>query len=205
MGSPPVNMHFVCTHEEAGALIDAARGYWVSDCGCRAGRANRTGGEACARSRLEVCLGFSSNATSSPSAARPISRGEAEIILQEARAKRLVARPYRDEATRSFTDGICFCCDDCCGYFLNPQEACDRGALVEETDLAACHLCLACVEECRFGARLREGARLTLDREKCYGCGLCVEACPTAAVRMVPRRASMRQRPGGSLPMGRGA
>jgi heterodisulfide reductase subunit A-like polyferredoxin len=100
----------------------------------------------------------------------------------------LVARPFRDEEERVRTEGICFCCDDCCAYFLDPTEVCDRGDLIETTGRDECDDCGLCVEACRFGARsIVEGA-LALRRENCYGCGLCVGACPRGAVRMVRRQ-----------------
>jgi ferredoxin len=178
------NIHYVSTHDEAATLIDAAPGFWVCDCGCRVQRGS------CGRSRLDVCLGFSANSTSDSAHARAISREQALDILREAREKRLVARPYRDFATRSFTDGICFCCDDCCGYFLHPEEACDRGALRETTLWEDCNHCLACVESCHFGARRERQGRLEVDWEQCYGCGLCLQGCPTQAIRMEPRMAA---------------
>jgi Fe-S-cluster-containing hydrogenase component 2 len=43
------------------------------------------------------------------------------------------------------------------------------------------------VEVCYFGARKMDGGELTLDRDNCYGCGLCVEVCPEDCLKMVPR------------------
>jgi ferredoxin len=111
-----------------------------------------------------------------------------EEILKEAWEKHLVARPFRDEQTLTHTSGICFCCRDCCGYFLNPQELCDKGAFIESTDMKACTHCGECVEACPFQARgMREG-RLVVDRGRCYGCGLCVSPCLEQCIRMVARK-----------------
>ncbi len=182
-------MHYVCTHDEARALIDARQSFWVCNCGCREAR----GG--CARSRIDVCLWFGgtggSGGGSSGSDKRAITRGHVETILEEAKEKNLVSRPFREMEGKTVllgtTDGICFCCDDCCGYFLNPAERCDRGAFVERTYMALCNDCLACVDVCRFGARRAAGRRLAIDHDSCYGCGLCVTTCPTDGIAMVPR------------------
>ena len=177
-------MHFVCTRDEARTLVDARHEFWVCNCGCR----ERKG--ECARSRADVCLEFSPATEASGSGRRAISRVDVEEILREAEDKRLVTRPFRkvkDGVILDHVDGICFCCDDCCGYFLDPEERCDLGAFIAETDLSLCDGCLACVAVCRFGARTIEDGKLALDDSLCYGCGLCALDCPTAGIAMVPR------------------
>ena len=80
---------------------------------------------------------------------------EALNLLDIARSSHLVARPYRNE-TRTDADGICFCCDDCCDYFLNPEEVCDKGDQIAVTDYTLCNGCGDCVEVCYFKARTME-------------------------------------------------
>lgn len=172
-------MHVVCTFEEAEAIMDAADRFFVGKCGCRENR----GG--CGRSHSEVCLTLNEAAEGSIPDKRPISREHAEAILREAREHRLVPRPFRDSAGR--IEGICFCCDDCCSYFLNREEPCDKGCYTEETDLDACAGCGACVPACYFGARSMSDRTVKVDRDVCYGCGLCVMSCPGGAIRMVER------------------
>ena len=173
-------MHYVCTHEQARELIRARERFWVSNCGCREGRGR------CARSRMDLCLIFTESDPGSGTGKHEANAAEVEAILAEARDQHLVARPYRDEA-RATTDGICFCCDDCCGYFADPTEVCDRGVLVEMTDLEACDQCGACVTVCYFGARFLSDGRLQVLRDNCYGCGLCAAVCPPACIQMVVR------------------
>lgn len=175
-------LHYVCTLDQARRLIQGHERYWISNCGCREAR----GG--CGRSRIDVCLYFTSEFPATGSGWRQASRREALELLSEAEATGLVARPFRDEEERVRTEGICFCCDDCCGYFLDPAEVCDRGDQIEATDRDACNDCGLCVEACRFGARAVHEGGLAVTREDCYGCGLCVDACSTGAVRMVARR-----------------
>ena len=33
-----IPLHYVCTRDEARAILYAAEGFWISDCGCREGR-----------------------------------------------------------------------------------------------------------------------------------------------------------------------
>ncbi|WP_048189666.1 ATP-binding protein [Methanocella conradii] len=66
------------------------------------------------------------------------------------------------------------------------QGSCDKGSLIEQTDMDACIDCGVCAEVCHFGARMVDEA-LKVDRDKCYGCGLCADACAMKAITMVPR------------------
>jgi len=181
-----LHMHFVCTREEAEGMIEVRDRFWVSDCGCRVGKGH------CERSRTDVCLGFREDYTSTDSGRREITRAEVAELLALAREKHLVTRPFRDEEM-SGPGGICFCCDDCCGYFQTdadsgePVYVCDKGALREQTDMDSCTQCGDCADVCYFGARKMHEDELTIDREKCYGCGLCRDVCGPGCIEMVGR------------------
>ena len=43
------------------------------------------------------------------------------------------------------------------------------------------------MDVCYFGARTMRNERLNVARERCYGCGLCVDACPHGCVTMDTR------------------
>ena len=180
MSEEKVPIHYVCTHEKSRELVDARERFWVCNCGCREGK----GG--CARSRTDVCLMFTPGEFASGSGTREVTRSEVMDILREADEKQLVARPFRNDA-RDDTEGICFCCDDCCGYFLNPEEKCDKGDLVAETDMDDCTHCGACTEVCYFKARSMRGDEMRADGSLCYGCGLCASVCPLECIHMVKR------------------
>lgn len=180
MSNEGLCIHYVCTHDEAERLIRASRWFSISSCGCRESHGT------CSRSRIDVCLSFDPDDPGSGSGSRPVGLDEALGVLAEARAKRLITRPWRN-ADRTATAGICNCCDDCCGYFTDPDEKCDKGAMIEKTDMEACTRCGACVPECRFGARTMVGDALSVDRERCFGCGLCVESCPASCISMTRR------------------
>lgn len=173
-------IHYVCTHGEAERLIRARGWFSISNCGCRESRGT------CGRSRMDVCLSFDPADPGSGSGFRQVGMAEALGTLEEARSRRLVSRPWRT-ADRTGTAGICFCCDDCCGYFTDPDERCDKGSMIEETDRTACTDCGACVPACYFGARSMDAGGLALDRDRCHGCGLCLESCPVGCITMTPR------------------
>lgn len=174
--------HYVCTLDQARDLIGGRERFWVADCGCRMKR------EKCERSRSDVCLMFRAETPDFGPGKREISRADVKNIFREAEDRHLVPRPFRDEKNMTETDGICFCCDDCCEYFLEPDvHRCDKGEFVESTDSDACKNCGDCTEVCYFGARKLENAKLVLDEDACYGCGVCVGVCPEECIEMVSR------------------
>jgi ferredoxin len=171
--------HYVCTLDEARKIAGRHRRFWISECGCRQSR----GG--CARSRTDVCLQLREKTAATGPETREVDRAFVEGVFAEARDKKLVPRPFRD--TRGRTEGICFCCGDCCSYFTGiGNEKCDKGKMIEATNVAICMNCGNCEDACPFGARVLDG-ELKIDREKCYGCGLCVDACPEKCIRMAER------------------
>jgi ferredoxin len=135
-----------------------------------------------------VCLQFKEVTAASPTGLKEVQLADVEAIFKEAGEKHLVARPFRSEIDPNQTDGICFCCDDCCGYFVDPGGyACDKGDMIQQTDMDACTHCGLCVDVCYFGARKRRREKLVVAAERCFGCGLCVDVCPEACIKMVPR------------------
>ncbi len=175
--------HYVCTWEEAKKLTERHEQFWVENCGCRE---KHEGG--CAHSRTDLCLMFRSDVqASSGKGKKEISRDFVDEILREAKSKHLVTRPFRNEKDKTKTDGICFCCDDCCGYFLDPAERCDKGAHIERTMMERCSHCGECADVCYFGARKMQDDKLIVSRDDCYGCGLCVGVCPEECIQVAPR------------------
>ena len=170
------NFHFVSTREQARALMAGQDTLYVGNCRCREGKGD------CQRSRMDVCVHFDPE----PPRIWQISDQQAAQILEEARIKHLVPRPFRtDDGTG--VAGICFCCDDCCTYFANREEVCDKGRSIEQTATQDCLHCGACQDVCYFHARVMENGALRIDGDKCYGCGLCVDVCPAECIRMIAR------------------
>ena len=183
MDNQDLAFHYVCTRDQAKEIAGGFDRYWVMNCGCREER-----GSKCARSRMDLCLMFTEESGGSGgSGKKEISRAELDGIFKEAEEKHLVSRPFRNDKDRTKTEGICFCCDDCCWYFVKPTEnICDKGNLFENTTMDECTHCGECVEVCYFGVRKMEDGELTLNRDECYGCGLCIDVCPTECIKMVP-------------------
>ena len=182
MDEKELAFQYVCTLEEAKKIVQQRDEFWVSNCECRESRL------PCKRSRIDVCLQFREQTPASGPSKRKISRAEVEEIFKEAKEKHLVTRPFRNEKNMTETDGICFCCDDCCYYFVNPDEKCDKGDLIEKTDSEKCTNCGTCVKTCYFKARKFEDKKLTINQDNCYGCGFCADVCPENAIQMLPRK-----------------
>ncbi|MBI5502556.1 MAG: 4Fe-4S binding protein [Deltaproteobacteria bacterium] len=180
MARQPPPLHRVCTHDEARELIAGEDKFWIARCGCREAKGT------CRHSRHDLCLYFIPEYPGAI-AMRKVSRAFVDAARAHALERQLVPRPFRDETDFDRTVGVCFCCDDCCGYFLDPSEPCAKGKLVERTVLAECTDCGACAEVCHFGAKTMRDGKLKIANGKCYGCGLCVPVCPTECVSMVPR------------------
>ncbi len=176
------NMHYVTTHQQAKELALKFSQWSVTNCGCREGNEN-----GCKRSPIDVCLTFSNDGFGSTGEGRRIlDRKGLDELFELAKKCKLVARPFRDYETKTKDEGICFCCDDCCGYFLSENEPCDKGTLIEQTS-EECTSCGGCIEICYFKARKMVDGQLVVEKELCYGCGLCVEECQF--ITMVPRQA----------------
>jgi len=141
--------HFVCTQQDAEKSARSYNRFWVSNCGCRENRGT------CGRSRMDVCLLFREDFPPTGSGLHEIDRAQVDDIFREAREKRPVTRPFRNDKDPQKVDGICFCCDDCCEYFQDQSERCDKGDYIENTD-----------------------------RDRCSDCGLCVEAPPKGRSRI---------------------
>ena len=183
MSGDDLHFHYVCTLEEAKKLVGPQKRFWVENCGCRE---KKEGG--CSRSRMDLCLMFRGDVqASSGSNKKEISRAEVDEILRESKEKHLVTRPFRNEKDRTVTEGICFCCDDCCGYFLDQTEVCDKGISIEQTEWDKCTHCGICPDVCYFKARKMNEGKLAVDRNNCYGCGLCLEVCPEDCIGMASR------------------
>jgi len=181
------HMHFVATHEEAREMAKGRQNYWVSNCGCREG-AEKDRSKPCARSRMDVCLFWAPWESGSGSGKWERTPEQVEELFKLAKEARLITRPFRNQEDPNGVDGVCFCCDDCCGYFEEgAADSYDKGSRIEQTGMDNCAQCGECEPACYFGARKMVDGTLEVDREKCAGCGLCRDVCPTDCIEMVAR------------------
>jgi len=89
----------------------------------------------------------------------------------------------------------CRVCASFCAWHNEKSQNWKHGRIKivkEEPDIdypVICRQCKepACLSACKFGALVYNDAGvLTVDREKCTGCGACVRACPYEGIKIHP-------------------
>jgi Pyruvate/2-oxoacid:ferredoxin oxidoreductase delta subunit len=174
----------VMPHEEAAAIVAGARRIAVQECPCRKRDRN-------CDNPLETCLSLDELAdyVIYREAGREIDASEALSILRNCAELGLVHQTVNTDQV----DVVCNCCDCCCGI-LTPlltygmDKVTAKSRFRASVDPALCDNHLACVERCVFGALVDVDGKLQAFPEKCFGCGMCVPACPTEAIMLVEVR-----------------
>ena len=88
---------------------------------------------------------------------------------------------------------ICHCCPCCCLWKIIPDlddEISDRIKRLEDVEVNAigdkCRLCKKCLRDdvCFANAISLEDGRITINQDKCLGCGHCVQECKFDAIEL---------------------
>jgi Na+-translocating ferredoxin:NAD+ oxidoreductase subunit B len=174
----------VMTYEKAEQLIFVHDKFAVAPCICR--QEMRLTGKDCGKP-LETCLSFGSGADFylRNGMGRSITREEALAIIKDADAAGLVLSPGNSR-TASF---ICACCGCCCGILRSWKKFEKPAQIVSspffaELDQKTCQNCNLCLDRCQMDALSQIDGQMTLNRDRCIGCGLCVTTCPTRSLRL---------------------
>lgn len=195
----PVESHLpndaVLLLAEAIEMVEAATDIAVQPCDCR------RLAQRCSRP-VEVCVMLDAAARSclERGYGKRLSRAEGVDLLEMADRKGLMHTADARWRERGLLY-ICNCCGCDCYPFRAAKALGSKGVwpenrFVARHDEAACTLCARCVKRCHFDAftRLTEtrevkGKQRRLvryDADRCWGCGLCANTCPDAAIAMVP-------------------
>lgn len=171
----------------ASDLVSKQRVIGVAECYCRAMKDFQ--GQHCQKPR-ETCFVFNEFAESLIDAgiARRLELGEALSILRTAEKAGLV---HNADNFQGQIRSICNCCSCCCPGL----QAAIRGQKNVQADSryivsfesSKCEHDYACVEACPIDAITQDGGDPLINLKVCFGCGLCVAACPSGALSMTLR------------------
>jgi Na+-translocating ferredoxin:NAD+ oxidoreductase subunit B len=175
-------------YERASELLEKAQSWGVRDCICR--KQQHLLGKGC-QHKLETCLVFApvKNAFDRSNVDRVLTKEEALSILLETEEDGLV------HSSGNFRDGIeyiCNCCTCCCGIMRGIAEYGIVSAIAHSdfqitVQKENCTACGVCIERCQFNALSIPDIVLVADLKRCVGCGLCVLVCPTDAIHLEHR------------------
>lgn len=180
---------FVLPSQTVEEIINKFEDIAVGRCFCR--QRHKMLGEPCATDApLMNCFTFGKSArhTAAQGFAKKVSKEEALKIMKEAEEAGLVHKAFHPLSNISRPEtSICNCCKDCCDT-LNVWR---QGALplinstyyLSVIDQDACTGCGICVDRCPTEAiKLNDNETAERDENSCFGCGICARFCPEQAI-----------------------
>jgi Pyruvate/2-oxoacid:ferredoxin oxidoreductase delta subunit len=175
----------VLSYEQVNELVKSEDQFAVAPCICRR-IARKTGGGCDAPEESCLVFGDWADYYVRDGRGRSIDRSEVLKILARADAANLVLQPS-NSINPSF---ICCCCGCCCGILGGLKDHPRPSEIVASSFIAKyepeiCTGCWTCLERCQMQALTEEVDRVTLDTNRCIGCGLCVSTCPSGALSLV--------------------
>ena len=178
-------------------VVAQAKVFAVCHCACRVGQ--HVVGKPC-QHPLEVCIKFNELAeyVINKELGREITRTEALKIIKQSEDSGLVH--FVDNATRDIKHN-CNCCGCACWSVGSirkrkiPRDILMATYFIRETDRDKCLGCGSCIDICPVNAIVIKDGYATIDNDWCIGCGLCVPQCPNEAAILKLRTDRTAQSP----------
>lgn len=147
-------------------------------------------GDPCKKTDLRKnCFGFGRTAEFliDHGFAEPISNEKALEILKKSEDAGLVHKAFHSNLDpNKEVDGMCACCDCCCGTFDNHYAGglpiMSMTSFIAKVSEESCSACGTCEEMCNAKAIVVKDAVATVIGERCLGCGVCAHLCPDNAI-----------------------
>lgn len=182
--------HAVFPFEMMQELLQKVRVIALVHCPCRA-TAQLTGHKQCDHP-LENCIKYDELAEYliEKGIGREITKAEALEVIKKSEEAGLV---HLVDNAREGIKHTCNCCGCCCwsvGTIRRkkiPRDVLMATYFLRETDRDRCTGCGQCVEICPVQVIKMEGDFPAVDLDWCIGCGVCSVPCPAAAVRLVKK------------------
>jgi Na+-translocating ferredoxin:NAD+ oxidoreductase subunit B len=187
----------VLLYEDVRRMFEQAKSFQLMNCICRKEQALL--GKPCKHSS-EVCMGFSreEGAFDKYPFGRIISREEALSVISRAEEEGLVHLTYNLQGDSFF---LCNCCSCCCLMLraaknFNAPYLLAKSYYVASIDQETCAACGTCAEErCPMEAVVEDNGGYKVQPERCIGCGVCTNTCPTESITLGRRPESEREEP----------
>jgi NAD-dependent dihydropyrimidine dehydrogenase PreA subunit len=180
--------HAVFPFEMMERVVEKVHVIALVHCPCRA-TAHLIGKKRCDHS-LENCIKYDDLAEYliEKGIGREITKKEALEVIRKSEEAGLV---HLVDNAREGVKHTCNCCGCCCwsvGTIRRkkiPRDVLMATYFLRETDKERCTGCGACVEICPVQVIHMEGDFPVIDKDWCIGCGVCAVPCPASAVRLV--------------------
>jgi Na+-translocating ferredoxin:NAD+ oxidoreductase subunit B len=179
------------SYEKVSSIIETGQSFLVMDCICK--KEHGLLDKPC-KKPTEVCMAIAPipGIFEKPRVGRAISKADAYGVLQKAEDAGLVHLTWNVESGHYF---ICNCCGCCCGVLKSindlgiPASRVVNAHYYAEIDPDLCQACGVCADErCQIKAvEAREDAYQVI-RDRCIGCGLCINTCPAEAIKLVRKQ-----------------
>ncbi len=186
--------HAVFTFEMMEGVIEKVNVIALVHCPCRA-TAHLVGKKRCDHS-LENCIKYDDLAEYliEKNIGREITKKEALEVIRRSEEAGLV---HLVDNAREGIKHTCNCCGCCCWSVGSirrkkiPRDVLMATYFLRETDKERCTGCGACVEICPVQVIKMGGDFPVVDKEWCIGCGVCAIPCPASAVKLVRKSSAI--------------